>query len=88
MLKEHGDKVSADVRETAIEEKKKALVAAKAGEDPKAIEKAVDELMEASQEIAKKLYEEAAKASAAGGAARRARRARRRRATRRTRTTT
>jgi len=68
MLKEHGDKASAEVK-AAIEEKKQALVAAKAGDDPKAIDKAVEDLMTASQEIAKKLYEEAAKASAAGGGA-------------------
>ncbi len=68
MLKEHGDKASAEVKAT-IEEKKKAVVTAKAGDDPKAIEKAVEELFESSQEIAKKLYEEAAKTQAAAGGA-------------------
>ena len=67
MLKEHGDKASADVK-AKIEEKKKAVVTAKAGDDPKAIEKAVEELFASSQEIAKKLYEDAAKAGAPAGA--------------------
>ena len=68
MLKEHGDKAAPDVKER-IEAKKKAVVAAKAGDDPKAIDKAVEELFEASQEIAKKLYEDATKAAPQGGAA-------------------
>ena len=66
MLKEHGDKATPDVK-AKIEEKKKAVVSAKAGDDPKAIDKAVEDLFEASQEIAKKLYEEAAKTQAAAG---------------------
>ncbi len=65
VLKEHGDKATAEVREK-IEAKKKALLQAKAGEDPQAILGAIEELMTASQDIAKKLYEEAAKAGAAG----------------------
>ncbi len=39
----------------------------RSGDDPKAIEKAVEELFAASQEIAKKIYEEAAKAGGAAG---------------------
>jgi len=66
MLKEHGDKAPADVK-AKIEEKKKAVATAKAGEDAKAIDKAVEDLFEASQDIAKKLYEEAAKTQAAAG---------------------
>jgi len=62
LLKEHGDKAPADVRER-IESKKKAVAEAKASDDPKKIEAAVEALMEASQEVAKKLYEEAAKSS-------------------------
>ena len=64
LLKEHADKAPADVKER-IEAKKKAVVAAKTSDDPKAIDKAVEELLEASQEIAKKLYEEAAKTAPA-----------------------
>jgi molecular chaperone DnaK len=61
LLKEHGDKVPAEVR-SRIEEKKKAVDSAKAGEDPKAIDTAVEELLTASQEIARKMYEDSAKA--------------------------
>ena len=67
-LKEHGDKVSADVREK-IEAKRKAVVEARASEDPAAIKKAIEELMETSQELGQKIYEEAAKAQAAAGPA-------------------
>jgi molecular chaperone DnaK len=65
LLKEHGDKVDAPLRER-IEEKKKAVVAAKAGEDPKAIERAVEDLMTAAQDLAKRLYEQGAKAGGGG----------------------
>jgi molecular chaperone DnaK len=69
VLKEHGEKASADVR-SRIEEKKKAVLAAKSGDDTKAIEKAVEDLLTASQDVARALYEEAAKkAPPAGGAA-------------------
>ncbi|MFO0934773.1 MAG: molecular chaperone DnaK [Planctomycetota bacterium] len=67
-LKEHGDKVSAEVREK-IEAKRKAVVEARASEDPAAIKKAIEELMETSQELGQKIYEEAAKAQAAAGPA-------------------
>jgi molecular chaperone DnaK len=66
VLKEHGDKVSADVREK-IEAKKKAVADAKTSDDPKKIEAAIEGLREASQEIAKKLYEEAARTAPATG---------------------
>jgi molecular chaperone DnaK len=66
LLKEHGDKVDASVR-SRIESAKKDVLTARDGDDPAAIEKAVDELMTASQEIAKKVYEQAA--AAKGGAA-------------------
>jgi molecular chaperone DnaK len=59
LLKEHGDKVDAKTRET-IEEKRKAVVSAKDGDDPAKITRAVDDLMAASQEIAKKVYEQSA----------------------------
>jgi molecular chaperone DnaK len=64
LLKEHGEKVSADVRER-IEAKKKAVQQAKDGSDPKAIERAVEEMMTEAQELAKRLYEEGAKAGTA-----------------------
>jgi len=61
-LKEHGDKLSAEARER-IETKRKAVVAAKASDAPETIEKAVQELVEASQELGKAVYE-ASKAAA------------------------
>jgi molecular chaperone DnaK len=72
VLKEHGDKVSAEVR-ADIERKKKAVAEAKTGSDAKAIDRAIEDLLTASQEIAKKIYESAPKgqpeAKAASGAA-------------------
>jgi molecular chaperone DnaK len=59
LLKEHGDKVDAKTRDK-IEEKRKAVISAKEGDDPAKITKAVDELMSASQDIAKKVYEQSA----------------------------
>jgi molecular chaperone DnaK len=59
LLKEHGDKVDAPTREK-IEEKRKSVLAAKDGDDPAKITRAVDDLMAASQEIAKKVYEQSA----------------------------
>ncbi len=75
LLKEHGDKVDASVKET-IEGKKSELEAVKDGEDAAAIETAIEALMTASQEIAQKVYADAqtdpaaaaAAAAAAGGA--------------------
>jgi molecular chaperone DnaK len=64
LLKEQGDKVD-DATKATIEEKKKAVEAAKTGEDVAAIDKALEDLMTASQEIAKKVYAEQA-AGAAG----------------------
>ncbi len=66
-VKEHGDKVDAKITK-GIEEKKKALEAVKDKEDVKAIEAAVDALMQESQEIAKKVYEEVAQAQEAAKA--------------------
>jgi molecular chaperone DnaK len=68
-LKEHGDKVSAETRsniENAVNNLKEAIK----GEDADAIKKAIENLGNASQELGKVLYEEAAKkqaASAPGG---------------------
>jgi len=59
-LKEHGDKVSADVRgkiESAVNNLKEAVK----GEDADAIKKAIENLGNTSQELGKVLYEEAAK---------------------------
>ncbi len=63
-LKEHGEKVPASVKE-GIETKRKALEALKDKDDAAAIERGIEELMTASQEIAKAMYEEVAKAQAA-----------------------
>jgi len=63
-LKEHGDKVSADVRgniENAVNNLKEAVK----GEDADAIKKTIENLGIASQELGKVLYEEAAKKQAA-----------------------
>jgi molecular chaperone DnaK len=63
-LKEHGDKVSADVRgniENAVNNLKEAVK----GEDAGAIRKAIENLGTTSQELGKVLYEEAAKKQAA-----------------------
>ena len=65
-LKEHGDKVSADVRsniENAINNLKEAVK----GEDAGAIKKTIENLGTAGQELGKVLYEEAAKKQAASG---------------------
>ncbi len=59
-LKEHGDKVSAEVRgkiESAVNNLKEAAK----GEDADAIKKAIENLGNTSQELGKVLYEEAAK---------------------------
>lgn len=66
-LKEHGDKVSADVRgniENAVNNLKEAVK----GEDADAIKKTIEKLGTASQELGKVLYEEAAKKQAASSA--------------------
>jgi len=66
-LKEHGDKVAASARakiESAVNNLKETIK----GDDGGAIKKAIDNLMDASQELGKSLYEEAAKRQAASGA--------------------
>ena len=77
LLKDHADKVD-DATKSEIESKKKDLETAKDGDDPDAIEKAMEALMTASQAIAQKVYAEqaaaggdpaAAAAAAAAGAA-------------------
>ena len=63
-LKEHGDKVSAEVRgniESAVNNLKETIK----GEDADAIKKAIENLGTVSQELGKVLYEEAAKKQAA-----------------------
>lgn len=65
-LKEHGDKVSAEVRSN-IESAVNNLKEAAKGEDADAIKKATENLATASQELGKILYEEAAKKQAASG---------------------
>jgi len=64
-LKEHGDKVPAQVRgdiESAVNNLKEAAKS----EDGAAIKKAIEKLSETSQQLGKVLYEEAAKKQAAG----------------------
>jgi molecular chaperone DnaK len=59
-LKEHGDKVSGETRggiESAVNNLKEAIK----GEDAEAIKRAIENLSNASQELGKVLYEEAAK---------------------------
>ena len=70
LVKEHGDKVDNAVL-GEIETKKQAVKDAKGGDDAERIEKAIEELMQASQAIAQKVYEAdpAAAAAAAAGAA-------------------
>ncbi len=66
-LKEHGDKVPADTRSN-IENAINNLKEAAKGEDADAIKKAIENLSNATQELGKKLYEEAAKKQAAASA--------------------
>ncbi len=68
LLSEHGDKADDAIKST-IEEKKKALESVKDGDDPAAIEAAINDLMTAMQEIAKKVYAEAQAADPAAAAA-------------------
>ena len=63
-LKEHGEKVSSEVRGN-IENAVNNLKEAAKGDDADAIKKATEKLAEASQELGKILYEEAAKAQQA-----------------------
>ena len=62
-LKEHGEKVSAEVRGD-IENSLNNLKEAAKGDDGDAIKKAIDNVSETAQELGKVLYEEAAKAQA------------------------
>jgi molecular chaperone DnaK len=66
-LKEHGEKVSAEIRGN-IESALNNLKEAAKGDDGDAIKKAMENLGQASQELGKILYEEAAKKQAASGA--------------------
>ena len=66
-LREHGDKVSAETRgkiESAVNNLKEVTK----GEDAAASRRVIDTLNEATQELGKALYEEAAKRQAATGA--------------------
>ena len=67
-LKEHGEKVSAEVRGN-IENAMNNLKETAKGDDGDAIKKAMENLGEVSQELGKILYEEAAKQQAAAGGA-------------------
>ena len=65
-LKEHGDKVSAEIRGN-IESAVNALKEVAKGDDGEAIKRAMEKLGEVSQELGKILYEEAAKKQQAAG---------------------
>jgi molecular chaperone DnaK len=65
-LKEHGEKVSAEIRGN-IESALNNLKEAAKGDDGEAIKRNIEQLGEASQELGKILYEEAAKQQAAAG---------------------
>ncbi|MBU3700949.1 MAG: molecular chaperone DnaK [Acidimicrobiia bacterium] len=67
LLKEQGDKISADEREN-VESKLAELKTAIAGSDMDAIRTATDALMTASQQFTQKLYEQAAASESAGAA--------------------
>ena len=75
-LKEHGEKISAEEKEK-VEKSLEALKKVNEGEDVEAIKRSMEELTQASHELSKVLYEEAAKeqggadaaAAAAAGAA-------------------
>jgi molecular chaperone DnaK len=67
LLKEHGDKVD-QVTRGAIESAKGDVESAAKGDDAAAIDKSIERLMEASQEIAKKIYAQAQEAGPAGAA--------------------
>lgn len=62
-LKEHGDKVSAQARGN-IENAMNSLKETAKGDDPEAIKRSIENLNNAAQELAKILYEEAAKKQA------------------------
>ena len=65
-LKEHGDKVPANIRGD-IEAALNSLKEAAKGDDGDAIKRSIDKLNEVSQELGKIMYEEAAKKQAAKG---------------------
>lgn len=67
-LKEHGDKVPANIRGD-IESAMNSLKEAAKGDDGDAIKRAMERLNEVSQELGKIMYEEAAKKQGAQGAA-------------------
>ena len=67
-LKEHGEKVSAKTR-SDIENALNSLKEAVKGDSKDAIKKSIDNVSQASQELGKVLYEEAAKKQAASGQA-------------------
>ena len=67
LLKEQGDKLSADERQK-VEDALATLKSALGGEDVAAIKDATEALMKASQEFTQKLYESAATDGAAAGA--------------------
>ena len=73
LLKDQGDKISAEERQT-VEDRLVDVRTALAGTDIEAIKTNTELLMNASQEFTQKLYQQAAQADAAGGRRPRARR--------------
>jgi molecular chaperone DnaK len=66
LLKEHADKVDSAAKER-IEAKMKAVVEAKNGEDVPAIERALEELERANQEVGRQVYERVSQPAGAAG---------------------
>jgi molecular chaperone DnaK len=64
-LNEMGDKIDADTKQS-VEDHIQRLKTAMEGDDPEAIKKASDELMQASHKVAEAMYQQAAQAGAAG----------------------
>ena len=67
-LKEHGDKIPADVKKS-ITEKRDALEKVKLASDPAVIKKAMEELQQALYKISEQLYRQAQAGAKAGGGA-------------------
>ncbi|HEX9750591.1 MAG TPA: molecular chaperone DnaK [candidate division Zixibacteria bacterium] len=65
-LKDHGDKVGADERKK-IEEAIAKVKSVQTGSDAKAIEDAVEELMQASHKLAEEMYKQASQSQTAAG---------------------
>ena len=65
-LKEHADKIPADVKQT-IQEKRDALEKVKKSDDAAAIKPAIEALQQALYKVSEQLYRQAGASGAAGG---------------------